>query len=60
VVRLINAAGAGTVTGELKSAGHRVTIRGDPTYVELVARAEKPAAAKKPTRRKTPLFDVPN
>ena len=49
-------------------AGRRVTVRlngfdypltVDDQYVELVGRAEQPAA-KKPARRKGPLFDVPD
>ena len=39
-VRLIDAAGDGTVTIELHGTGQRVTVMASSTYVELVAKAK--------------------
>ena len=56
IVRLVDKAGDGTVTIELQSTGQRVTVQTDSAVIDLVE--EKPA--KRPARRKGPLFDVPD
>ena len=45
------------VTVRLEGFDYPLTVSDE--YVDLVARAEKPAA-KRPARRKGPLFDVPD
>jgi hypothetical protein len=39
-VRLVDAAGEGTVTIEIKSTGQRVTMMAQSTYIELVEKAK--------------------
>jgi len=39
-VKLLNAAGEGTVTIELHGTGQRLTVMASSTYVELVAKAK--------------------
>ena len=39
-VRLVDAAGDGTVTIELHGTGQRVTVMANSTYVELLAKAK--------------------
>ncbi len=55
VVRLVGWAGDGTVTIELEATGQRLTVRANSRFMDLAGRAQKPAAVKKPARRK-PLF----
>lgn len=48
IVRLLDAAGPGTVTIELRSTGQRVTIMADSSFVELKANAKPETLRKSP------------
>jgi hypothetical protein len=56
VVRLLNAAGDGTVTVELTGSGLRHTLREDSSFIELVAKGKADAFRKAPKGRQGKLI----
>ncbi len=56
LVRLIDAAGHGTLTIELLATGNRVTLYGDSGHVDLVAPAKRESFTKAPRGRQKRLI----